>query len=761
MLADEHPLRDLAMTTTKLILKSGLSPGDIVMLTAAVRDLHAAYPGEYVTDVRTPCAALWAHNPHITPIADADPEARVIEMHYPLIGRSNQAPFHFIHGYRMHLEKELGRPIPAGDFKGDIHLSAEERGWMSQVEEIEGKGTRFWIIVAGGKRDFTAKIWETARFQEVVDRLAGRIRFVQVGEAGHQHPALRGVFDLRGKTDLRQLVRLVHHADGVVCPVTSLMHLAAAVPAKTGALRPCVVIAGGREPSQWEAYPGHRFLDTIGSLPCCSIGGCWKSRVVAIGDGDKKDESLCVRPVATPSGQTIPQCLDLVTADAVVKAVESYLVVPVAEVKMLTPPAATKPCGTCGTGNPTVVTKDDPRSWGPGLWAQFHARADLPGLDLSKEPAWLAKLTKTVPCEDCRAHFTALLADSPPNLADPEGYFAWGVGIHNRVNERLGKPVITLEAALALREARLALGKRLALCRTCEHFSPPGTAAPRCNLANEPLKALAKDLARACPAGKWGAVKTTKPRRGHVGVVIGTYGALPYIHLQLESLRRFHPGMPCLVVDDGSPQREQLAALCREYGADFVGRFKRMGHVPGDMQAFIEGHAWAQKLGLGLLVKLSRRWVPIAPWLNEAERLWWTSRAPTLNASCTFHNYGFRSECVAMDVAAWQKADALKVVREHIAACANHPPDLDCGASGVLVEHIIHVAAKAAKDVAGWAGPLNYTLWPWMGTSRAGLIEGVLWHETSRASVYHATGAAWGLRYAAADYLDPKGNIKR
>ena len=38
----------------KLILRNSQSPGDIVMLTAAVRDLHACRPGQFLTDVRTP-----------------------------------------------------------------------------------------------------------------------------------------------------------------------------------------------------------------------------------------------------------------------------------------------------------------------------------------------------------------------------------------------------------------------------------------------------------------------------------------------------------------------------------------------------------------------------------------------------------------------------------------------------------------------------------------------------------------------------------
>lgn len=134
---------------------------------------------------------------------------------------------------------------------------------MSQVEELGFRG-RFWIMMAGGKYDFTAKWWNPDFYQEVVDHFQGRIQFVQCGEAGHWHPPLKGVINLIGKTDTRQFVRLMYHADGVVCPVTFAMHLAAAVEMKPGRPknRACVVIAGGREPSHWEAYPHHQFIHT-------------------------------------------------------------------------------------------------------------------------------------------------------------------------------------------------------------------------------------------------------------------------------------------------------------------------------------------------------------------------------------------------------------------------------------------------------------------------------------------------------------------
>ena len=59
----------------KIILKNNLSPGDLVMLTAAVRDLHLSYPDCFDTDVRTSCPQLWENNPFITPLSEGDPDA--------------------------------------------------------------------------------------------------------------------------------------------------------------------------------------------------------------------------------------------------------------------------------------------------------------------------------------------------------------------------------------------------------------------------------------------------------------------------------------------------------------------------------------------------------------------------------------------------------------------------------------------------------------------------------------------------------------
>lgn len=349
-----------------IILESYLSPGDIVCMTAAVRDLHENHPNKYTTEIRTAANEIWEHNHYCTDINRPDDEVEVIseiagknglklvgvdtvrkgiekvwhsgkvpkvKIHYPLIDCSNQGPNHFTEGYTDYLESVLGIRIRKRLMKGHIELSEDEYGWVSQVQEATGSDEFYWVVVNGGKMDFTAKWWDPVRMQRVVSYFKD-LMFVQIGDASHCHVELHGsnVVNLLGKTDLRQLIRLIYHSSGVICPVTLAMHLAAAVPVRKDKCydrltRPCVVIAGSREPAAWEAYTSHAYLHTCGMMSCGGDAGCgcWKSRVVAVGDKDDKDDSLCEQPVMTENGIVIPQCMKMITVSNVIEAVQRYL----------------------------------------------------------------------------------------------------------------------------------------------------------------------------------------------------------------------------------------------------------------------------------------------------------------------------------------------------------------------------------------------------------------------------------------------------
>ena len=316
---DHQPIRVLLRNNKS----PGNSPGDILMLTAAVRDLHRSNRRRFLTAVETSCEELWQHNPYIVPVSELGAPDCTIDCAYPLIHQSHR-PFHFIHGFAQFLAWRLRVQIEVSDFRGDIHLSQEELDALSPLQRL-GRNKPLWIIVAGGKYDLTAKWWSPSSYQAIVDHFRERIQFVQCGDSTHWHPPLEGVISLVGKTSIREFVNLMYHADGVVCPVTFAMHLAAAVPLRPGQLsRGCVVVAGGREPAHWEMYSGHQFLHTQGALSCCASGGCWKSRCQPMNDGDGMDEDLCTMPVAAGPNLLIPKCMDLITPQRVIDAVQLY-----------------------------------------------------------------------------------------------------------------------------------------------------------------------------------------------------------------------------------------------------------------------------------------------------------------------------------------------------------------------------------------------------------------------------------------------------
>jgi hypothetical protein len=318
------------MQPRKVIFKNFQSPGDILMLTAAVRDLKLSHP-KILIDVRTSASELWENNPYLTKLDEKDPNTEIYQANYPIIHESNDGPWHFIHGFRLDMENKLNLKIKATKFKGDIHFSKEELSWVSMINQhFTKEDTPFWLICNGGKTDYTAKWWIPEYSQAVVDHFKDKIQFVQFGssEKGHQHFPLKGVINLIGQTDLRMLMRLAYHSDGVICPVTFLMHLAAALPQKPGKPKnkPCIVTAGGREPCTFTKYTHHQFFDTNGLLRCCDNGGCWKSRTSKLNDGDSKDNELCVNTVIF-NGRKVQKCMhDFVTPSDIIRAVEKYYI---------------------------------------------------------------------------------------------------------------------------------------------------------------------------------------------------------------------------------------------------------------------------------------------------------------------------------------------------------------------------------------------------------------------------------------------------
>jgi hypothetical protein len=241
-----------------------------------------------------------------------------------------------------------------------------------------------------------------------------------------------------------------------------------------------------------------------------------------------------------------------------------------------------------------------------------------------------------------------------------------------------------------------------------------------------------------------------------VALVIATFAGLPYIHLGLESWRRNYPDVPVLVHDDGSPLAAELEELCNRYGVDFSCNAQRLRHTVGDLSAFLRALDWATEKGIEVLVKMSRRFVPLGNWVPELQRLAWESQYATYSQRCRWVNFGFRTECIALHVPSWRNSPGYDDMRERV----RH-------GEAMFVEGYMHGLAlqihKSACDVNKHYEQLHprpaeadgYGAWDLMPDSRATRAPDVLWHDCDSPTDYARTALLFGLPYRTQDFEDP------
>jgi len=294
----------LKKNNRKIILKQPQSPGDILTFTRAVADLKMSFP-DWSIDVRTPAGEIWENCPYLTPVNENEKGVEVYVVGYDEINDCSWRQEHWTDAYRHQLEKLLGVQIKKTGILPEIWISDLEKSWINQVEcEFKWKG-KFWLINAGYKPDNELKNYPY--WQEVVDLLnkyfRGKIKIVQIGHKDHNHKPLKGVYNLVGKTDLRQLIRLAYWSEGSIGALSFQFVLSAAL------RQPAVVIAGGKEDVRWHLYPHIRYLYANGALPCCPWGGCW------LGGNNGQCKNL---------DKGVPKCFKITTPQMVFEAVKMY-----------------------------------------------------------------------------------------------------------------------------------------------------------------------------------------------------------------------------------------------------------------------------------------------------------------------------------------------------------------------------------------------------------------------------------------------------
>ena len=254
----------------KIIVHCKKPIGDGIAASRMVEDFHAAFPN-WKLDLRVGCRSLFSACPHLTPLADDDPDVEQFEVHQLRARDTNAVRAHYYESWTRDLARQIGFPIPSTGWTPKLYLTKDE------MERPADWPKNYWLL-SSGWREYSA-LKRYPHWQEVVDLLHTRLPDVAVIQIGHSRPdhhhaPLNGTISRIGASDvdLRVLLKLAYHADGVLTGVSSAHVLAAALD------KPCVIPAGGREPFQLIATPHARFLKTVGQMLCCTPTPCGKQR---------------------------------------------------------------------------------------------------------------------------------------------------------------------------------------------------------------------------------------------------------------------------------------------------------------------------------------------------------------------------------------------------------------------------------------------------------------------------------------------------
>jgi len=177
----------------------------------------------------------------------------------------------------------------------------------------------------------------------------------------------------------------------------------------------------------------------------------------------------------------------------------------------------------------------------------------------------------------------------------------------------------------------------------------------------------------------------------------------------MEVMKKNGVKVPVLVHDDSSGD-ENLLNICRLYQCDFMSTSFRRGHFAGDVSALYNGLLWANKNNFDILVKMSRRLIPLFDWTQSLIETIQTDPSHTYGNRCDYWRFPLRTECVAYQVSHW----------------LNHLEDLQ--------KVIIKNTDSIEYDIFNIAK--TYSVWKRIGSNRMKRMSDIMWHDCWKDEEY-------------------------
>lgn len=207
--------------------------GDVLMTTAAIRELRRQFPQSHIRYV-TKTPDLLINNPHIDELSLVRNKCdREILFEYPMHNGYPDQPLtrHIANEFASCAEVELD------SVEGDIYFHEHE---LSLIRNVVKKFTVpvATIHIKSGWSPY--KDWPIENWQKVIDHFFGRLAFIQIG--GFGEPVLRDVVALAGELSIRLSATCIAVSDIFLGVDSFANHVAGALG------KPAVVVFGSTSP---------------------------------------------------------------------------------------------------------------------------------------------------------------------------------------------------------------------------------------------------------------------------------------------------------------------------------------------------------------------------------------------------------------------------------------------------------------------------------------------------------------------------------
>jgi len=206
-----------------------------------------------------------------------------------------------------------------------------------------------------------------------------------------------------------------------------------------------------------------------------------------------------------------------------------------------------------------------------------------------------------------------------------------------------------------------------------------------------------------------------------IGLTISTFGTPDHIQLTMEVMKKNGVKVPVLVHDDSSVDYENLLNICRIYQCDFISTPFRYGHFAGDVMAVYNGLLWAKEYNFDILVKMSRRFIPLFDWTKSLIETIQNTPNHTYGNRCNHFRFPLRTECVAYKVSHW----------------LNHLEDLQ--------KVILKNTDSIEYDIFNIAK--TYTVWKEVGCDRMDRMINIMWHDCYTDNEYAQMLNKYRIKY--------------